>query len=716
LRIRQSEFNNNSMNKKIPEKRTRPDPQGVKNGTKPGGFFRNKNVSLVLLGLIGLFTFIVYARAISYGFIYNWDDAGYILKNEYLKEFTFSNIADIFSSFYMHNYHPLTTLTYLIEYTLVGENAWLYHLNNILLHIANTFLVFILIRKLLKGSEIPALFVAALFALHPMHVESVAWISERKDVLYAFFFLLALIRYVRYLESGKKIEFLYTSILFLLSCLSKSAAVTLPVLLFAFDYVWRRKFTLWSVLEKVPLILISLVFGILAIKSQDTAIQDLTPLLSIFERILIVCWAICLYLYKAIVPAGLSAFYPYPLKYGDILPWFYFVAPFIVAGLAVFLWYSRKWGREVMFGFAFFFITISLVLQLMPVGGAIIAERYTYVPYIGLFFVLALPLRTFSSTPGKAAGNYITNYGLVMLFAVFAFAYLTYDRVGYWKDGDVLFSDVLKKYPKFPYGYNNRGFLYFDYYALKVYPENEVKKKAYTEKALADYTMAIQLDPNYVQAYSNRAVLLYNTGRPEAALNDFNVLLTLSPDHTDGLIGRANTLSTLEKYEEAIPDYNAYLLKKKDDVKAWLWRGIAFSKTGENELAISDFDMTIQLDPEDFEGYYWKAIALHQMKQYEESVQYFDKAVSKQPVHYELYSWRGLAHYALKEYEKSVLDYNKAIELMPGELSTYINRSVSLNELGRYEEAFNDLIYAAEKGYPINRGYYESLLMKVRRR
>lgn len=678
------------------------------------GFFRNRNIPLILLLVTVIVTFIVYSRAIGYGFIYNWDDAGYILKNEYLQSFTLSNIADIFSSFHMHNYHPLTTLTYLIEYTLVGEKAWLYHLNNILLHLANTYLVYFLIRKLLRGAELPALITAALFALHPMHVESVAWISERKDVLYTFFYLMALIRYVHYLETGKRSEYLYTVLFFILSCFSKSAAVTLPVLLFAFDYLHKRQLRVMLVIEKIPLILVSLIFGILAIKSQDTAIQDLTPLLTFFERLLIVCWGICLYVYKALVPVGLSAFYPYPLKTGDLLPWYYYTAPFLIAALGYFIWYSRKWGREVIFGFAFFFITISLVLQLMPVGGAIIAERYTYVPYIGLFFIFSLPFAKLYGTVSKISRKNILMYLRIFVLLVAVFAVLSYERIGYWKDGDVLFTDVLKKYPRFPYGYNNRGFLYFDYYALKVYPENETRKNAYIEKALQDYTTAITLDPGYAGAYANRAVLLYNTGRPQAALEDFNKLLSLDPVNRDGLLGRANTLSSLEMYAEAIPDYSAYLQMKQDDAKAWLWRGIAYSRTGENELALADLEKSATLNPDDYEVFYWQGIVFSQMNDHAKAIPMFDKSVKLNPENYELYSWRGLAFYELKQYDMAVADYSMAIQLKPEELSTYINRSAAYNELKKYQEAFSDLIYAAERGYPISRGYYESLLAKTK--
>jgi protein O-mannosyl-transferase len=680
------------------------------------GFFKNPKAPQYFLILIALASILVYAKAIGYGLIYNWDDAGYILKNEYIKSLNISSIIDIFSSFHLHNYHPLTTLSYALEYLFVGENAWLYHLNNLIVHLFNTYLVYLLMKGLFRGNDLPAILAAALFSLHPMHVESVAWVSERKDVLYTLFYLLALIRYLRFVEHGKRRELLMTGVFFLLSCMSKSAAVTLPVLLLAIDWYFRRKWSLAIIVEKIPFFLISLAFGILAILSQDTAIQDLNPMLSIGERLLIVCWGICLYIGKAIIPLELSAFYPYPLKFNDVLPWYYYLAPLFVVMLGIVLWISRKWGRELLFGFAFFFITISLVLQLMPVGGAIVAERYTYVPYLGLFFIMVWPLNMFYNPDVSLKRlKKIRVYLNFLLLLLLVFTYLSSERVKLWKDGDVLFTDVIEKYPLFPYAYNNRGFLYWDYYALKVYPDNEMKKSIYVEKALNDYNMAIQLDQVYSGAYANRAVLYYNTGNPQKALEDFNILLQLDPDNKDGLIGRANTLSTLGKFSESITDYNAYLQLNQDDPKAWLWRGIAYSKIGENEKAMSDFKYVVSVSPDDYEGHYWLGITLHTAGSFEQAVQSFNSAINLKPDNFEIFSWRGLAYYQLKQFENAVADYTKAIQLNPQELSSYINRSLAYNDLGMYQAAFDDLIFAAEKGMPISKEYYELLLPKVRR-
>lgn len=698
---------NHSMNKKLKKlKYKEKDFSGFQTSSfKP---------MLLLLGLI-LLTFIIYLKAINYEFIYNWDDSGYILKNENIKSLDIKSIIKHFTSFQMHNYHPLTTLSYSFEYALVGENPWLYHLTNILLHCINTLLVYLLFLKIFKNKFLPSLIVSAFFALHPMHVESVAWISERKDVLYTLFYLLALILYIKYIEQKRLKHILITFIFFVLSCLSKSAAVTLPVLLLAFDWYYQRKVNLNFFIEKIPFFLLSMLFGILAIYSQDTAIQNLRPMLTYFERFLIVCWAFCLYLYKLIFPINLSAFYPYPIKIDGVLPWFYYLSPIIVFAIFALIFYSRRFGRDIIFGFSFFLITISVILQILPVGGAIIAERYTYIPYLGLFFIVVQSFFKYDNSAVSKQKKQILHLGLFLcgIFLIW-FTYLTNERIKYWRNGDILFSDVLKKYPLFPYGYNNRGFLYFDYYALQVYKDNEPIKQKYVEKAYKDYSKAIELDPSYVGAYINRAVLLYNTGRPEIALEDFNKALKLDYTNKDGLLGRANTLSTLNRYSEALPDYNKYINIYGADWKIYLWRGIAFSKTQQHNLALEDFLKANKIKPDDYESYLWLGITYFYLREYNYSIDNLTKGIVFNETKYDLYIWRGMAYHNIKQFINAINDFNKAIELNPSELSSYYHRSQAFNEIGMYKEALADIVYVAERGMPINKDYYFSLLQKIR--
>ena len=285
---------------------------------------KTKKWQKYLLPGILLLTFIIYLPSLNNDFIINWDDAGYIHENEPIKKINSENIKIIFTQFYKGNYHPLTTLFYAVEYSLVGESPFLYHLNNLVFHLLNVLLLYIFIKKI-SGKTIVAAFCALFFGIHPMHVESVAWISERKDVLYTFFFFFSLIMYLKYLDndSRKKWHYWLSIFLFILSLLSKSAAVSLPLVLLLIDYYYKRKLNIKTIIiEKIPYFILSIIFGLVAIASQNEtgAIQNLTPLYSIFDRFFIVSYATLIYLIKFFLPVKLSAMYAYPQLINGHLP------------------------------------------------------------------------------------------------------------------------------------------------------------------------------------------------------------------------------------------------------------------------------------------------------------------------------------------------------------------------------------------------------------
>lgn len=668
---------------------------------KPEANSKKKVKLWIPIVVILVLTTIVYANSFQNDFIMNWDDAGYIVNNNYIKTLDGESLNAIFTDYYMSNFHPLTTLTYAIEYSIAGENVFLYHFNNFWLHLINIILVFFLVKMLIrKGSLWVPFMVALFFAIHPMHVESVAWISERKDMLYTLFFLLGLIFYLKYLrvKKGKLKPFILLFVFFVLSLLSKSSAVVFPVLLFAFDWFERRKWSWMIVLEKIPLLAMSLWFGIMAINSQEGAMQDLAPMLSVGERLMIVNFSFLTYLWKLILPIHLSAMYPYPLKENDILPQIYFILPLATAVLGFLVWKFRK-QRELIFGLAFFAITIALVIQLLPVGGTIVSERYSYVPYIGLLIPLAVWLdRVFKKNKNTLA--------VIVAVPALLFSIQSFDRVNYWENGNVLFTDVIEKYPKLPYAYNNRGFLYWDYYALKVYAENPPKKDSYVNKAYHDFTMALSLDQNYIQAWSNRAILLYNTGRVEESLNDFNVVLSIDSLYSDGLIGRANTLSTLNKFEESLPDYNVYLQIKPEDTKAYVWRAIANANLKHFDLAFTDLKYALQKDNTDYEAWYWMGICHYNLANYDSALYNFDQSIQRKQDFYDVYAWKALVLHKLKRFDEALQVFAHAISMNPADPANYVNRAITLYNMNRYDEALKDLQTAGEMQYPLNREFF----------
>lgn len=673
-----------------------------------------KNKFFILIALFA--TLLVYSGSLSNGFIKNWDDGGYIIEHSLIHKLNVENVKGIFSVFYKGNYHPLTTLMYALEYSIVGENPFLYHLNNLILHLLNVWLVFLFVSKLTKKSEI-AFITSLLFGIHPMHVESVAWVSERKDVLYTFFFLGSMLYYMKYREvKEKKAKYLVFSIqALLLSLLSKSAAVTLPVVLLLIDYFQKRKWEWRMVFEKLPHFALSLAFGIAAIFSQKSAgaIQDLNPLFSIGERLMLASYATMMYLVKLFLPVNLAAMYPYPDRIARSLPLIYKIAPVIIAVFAVLIFISKKYTRNIIFGVLFFLITISLVLQLLPVGGAILAERYTYVPYIGLFMIFGNAYVWICENKKKIFKKLKTIYATVLIVFVVFFSVLSFQRIKLWKDGEVLFTDLIRVYPNLPFAYNNRGYLYFNF--IKDY-----------NKALADYSKCIQLDSTFHRAYSNRGVLYYNlaeNGKKDGsitkastldslyllAIKDFDHALKYKSDNTDAWIGRANTYSTLNKFDLALPDYNRYIELDPENAKAYLWRGIALSNLLRYNESLTDFNKCLEMTPNNDNAFYWRGITYYKLNDFKASVKDLTASLELNPQQSEPYSWRGLAYYNLKLYNESIGDYNKAIELNSRDAAAYVNRSLSYYELKNYSQAFKDICSAGDMGFPLNKDYFMKL-------
>jgi tetratricopeptide (TPR) repeat protein len=642
--------------------------------------FLNKPIYTYLILFISCL--LVYFNSFNNELIYNWDDAGYILKNPYIDSLSWQNIKDIFSNFYFSNYQPLTLIVYAVIFKFVGTEVFLYHFVQFIFHVLNTFLVYKFI-SLLQEKKWISIGVALLFAVHPMHVESVAWISEMKDVLYTFFFLLALITYHFYVNKpDKKTKwYLWTIFLFILSLLSKPSAVIFSVVLLAMDLYYERLWRWKTWIEKLPFFLLSLAFGIITILAQEEAIQELGPVLKGYERALIVIYSYMLYLWKFFLPINLSAAYPYPIKDGGVLPTEYFIIPIAFIALCIIVYLLRK-NKKFIWGILFFTINLLMVIQIIPVGGMIASERYTYIPYIGLSFS-ALTLME------KYIKNIKLNY-IILGIVVVIFTFLAHQRTYYWRNGDVLFSDVLEKYPRYAYGYNNRGFLYWDHYAIDVYKDNPQMKEKYVEKALQDFTKAISLDYTYAEPFLNRGILYYNTGRPEQALADFNRFLELKPDNPDGLLNRANTLSTLERFNEAIPDYNKYLTIKNDDPKAYMWRGVAYFNIQNYDSAIIDFNKSIEIDPDYYEPYYWLGVIYYNQKDYNNALKYLDLSISKNSNNVNSYIWKGLCYMNINEYHKAIEQYSKAIEIDPNNITAYINRFNAYRLIGDVTNAQKD--------------------------
>ncbi|MBC7862706.1 MAG: glycosyltransferase family 39 protein [Bacteroidia bacterium] len=413
--------------------------------------FENKWFAFLLLGLA---VFLIYSPAFKSGFL-PWDDHEYVTENADIKGFTVEHLKTIFSRSYLGNYQPVSMLTYMLDFKMGGEEPFWYHFNNLVFHFLNGILVLLLIKKITGKQEIA--FVSALiFLVHPVQAESVMWIAERKNLVYVFFFLLASLAYFNFKEKKKTKFYLFALLLFCLSLLSKGTAVAFPLCLIAYDVMRGEKFSKQNILEKIPFFALSIGTGILTIflQKKDGFLNEAHNF-DFFTKILNGSYAFCIYLYKILIPVSLSSYYPFPEKTGiaQILC-FVFVLVFFVG---MFLLFRKKLKRETG-ALLFFGFNIVFVLQFVPFGEVLVAERYNYLGCLGIILFFALLIDRFlqaepiasktaaKKTPKKSKSNSIiksTFAGLVIVI----FSFLCFKRNQTWKDSFTLYGDILKKFP-----------------------------------------------------------------------------------------------------------------------------------------------------------------------------------------------------------------------------------------------------------------------------
>ncbi len=523
---------------------------------------------------IVVLTAVVYLKSVSNN-LTNFDDDFYINKNPFLRDLSAKGIASIFTSFYNGNYHPFTTLTYLFEFNFFGEAPMIYHLVNVLLHLGCVFAVYKFTEQL-TGKAFVAAVVSVLFALHPMHVESVAWVSERKDVMYGLFYVLALRSYLSFIESPAFNAKKYVAVvaLFIAALFSKSAAVTFPLVLLAIDYYKGRQFNSKLLLEKVPLLLLSLVMGIVNIKAQESAGAIISLPYSIMNNIFIFTSGPAFYIFRLFVPFQLSLLHGFPAVHDGLLPVQYYLSlPFLL--LVVFLG-IRKAGhyrKVVIFGLLFFIICLSVMLQLIPVGAAFASERYTYIAYIGLFLIMGELL--YGALASKYRQHYLTAFAaFVALCCV-----LTFNRIGVWKDSEVLLTDLIN---------SNQDVADISYYYWLRGTDRVANGQV--KGAVADFSQAISQKPDFAEAYDNRAVAFAQTGNVEGAIQDFTKAAAINPANPQPFYNRASLKASTGNFPGALEDYTAFLSRAPRNGKAYVDRGMVKLSMQDTSGACEDWN------------------------------------------------------------------------------------------------------------------------------
>jgi tetratricopeptide (TPR) repeat protein len=612
-----------------------------------------------LLPLILFITFIVFFPSLQNELINTWDDGLYITDNNLTAALTADNLKAIFTQSVGSNYNPLPFVVWTIVRSVVGLDPFLYHLINVLLHLVCIALVFWLVRLMHKKAFV-ALAVTLLFAIHPMRVESVTWVTELKDVMFAAFYFAAMIGYVYWLRGGRKnvLLFLLIMVFAILSLLSKIQAVALPLSLLLIDYLEKRPLRFSLLLDKVPFFLLSAATGFLGLyflkEGDSLTVTEDGPFI---DRLFYACYSLVNYFIKLFAPINLSAYYPYPEKTGGMLPPLYYVAPVVLLIGSVLVFIRYRTNRVVVFGLLFFLFNVMFLLQIVGAGKGYMAERFTYVPYFGLFFIAAYAMqKLIEKNKSQAMVVKSVFYGYVFILAV-----LSFQRTKIWLNSGTLWTDCVSKYPTADVAYDNLGVYY-----------RSIKQN---DKALENYNKVLAINPNYALTYNNRGNIYFETGQDELALADYNKAIELDSSGVKRYTNRALIFLRRQEYAKAEKDFEKALQLDSNFYMIYFNRGIYYDVVNQSEKAIADLMRYLQYKPED------------------------DGIVNTV----------GVSYQKLSQHQKAIAYFSKAISMNPAEPVYWQNRSVSELALGDVQNAKDDILKAKQMGFPVNPGYLQQL-------
>jgi tetratricopeptide (TPR) repeat protein len=602
----------------------------------------------LIAAIFAIAAFLVYGPSLWNGFV-RWDDGLLIYQNPAVVEISPRSIALAFSTYDPELYIPLTLLSYQVDHLLGAGDPFPFHLTSLLLHLSNALLVGWLLWRLV-GNKWAGLGAGLLFLLHPLHTEAVAWASGRKDVLSALFFLGSLHAYLSYRESEGRRPYIWSLVFFLLGLLSKVVVITLPLVLILLDLLERRRFDRRAIVEKLPYLGLSVLFGIVAYFGKTHLVESTTLL----TKILMAAKSTVFYLWKFVVPTKLSVLYVQPgippLTSPDVL------LAFAVTGLLIAAALISLWKRRLLFfGIAFYLLTVAPTFINFAKGEGdfyVASDRYAYLPSIGFLFLIACALKSFlpeeSDLPRTLKEK--ASAGILVILTVLL-GFLSYRQSLTWRDTEALFQNVLAHYPDSSYvAYNNLGNMHrvrgeldlaVEQYlsSLKIRPHartwanlgaayrrqgrlnesrdayvqaldlDEESPEAHAGLALlheaegktvgaeAAYREAIRVDPTYEEAHINLGSLLLKFGRGKEAIESYRRGIELNPLLGDAWYNLAVAYSQLGQDVNAIAAYERAIGLQPGSISARINLGALLAKAGRTDDAISQFRQVLRIDP-----------------------------------------------------------------------------------------------------------------------
>ena len=544
--------------------------------------------------LLALAVAVVFGRTVRFEFV-NFDDNMYVYKNPLVAGgLTAAGVLAAFTRFHAHYWSPLTWISYLVDHQICGLQPWGYHLDNVVLHAATAILLFLVLRRM-TGRQWPGALVAALFAVHPLHVESVAWVTERKDVLSGLFFMLTVAAYLGYVRRPfSVVRYMVLVLCFVCGLLSKPTLVTVPFVLLLLDYWPLRRwdplggsrasaagpavpaFPRRVLVEKIPLLMLAAVCCVMTMLSQAKAVIPLEQL-PWPTRAANVLVAYSVYLGQSFWPSGLAVFYPYPSTGQPI--WAVIGSLLLLAGVSVAAVVLRRSLPFLLIGWLWYLGMLVPVIGLVQVGGQAMADRYMYLPQIGLTVLLVWSARDFCA--GRPRRLWAAGAGAVLL--VVLLGAVAWRQAGYWRTSETLWRRALACTSRNYIAHNNLG--------------NVLAGRGQPDAAIAEYRLALEIKPNYFEAHNNLGTAMADLGRVDEAIAEYRQALNINPNYVDAHFNLGMALASRGQAAEAIVHYRQVLEIQPDDIPARGNLGVALASLGRVAEAIAEYQQVLNIKP-----------------------------------------------------------------------------------------------------------------------
>ncbi len=654
----------------------------------------NKIIKVAICLFLMVATFCVYSQVQDHEFI-NYDDYQYIKDNWKIKSgLTSESISWAFTTFYGYNWFPITWLSHIFDYQLYGLNPKGHHLTNLLFHIANALILFMVLLRM-TGKLWQCAFIAAMFAFHPLNVESVAWVAERKNVLSTLFWLLTMWAYIHYAEKPTIKNYGLVLLFFALGLMSKPMLVTLPFVLLLLDYWPLRRLKLEQggsdnevpvksqyhvkseflklMLEKVPLFALTTGACILTFIAQQEGALINANNLSLPTRLTNAVVSYLEYLKKMIWPNDLAVFYPHPES--TLAAWKWVVCFVVLVTITAIAIKFIKKAPYFAVGWFWYLGTLIPVIGIVQVGVQGMADRYTYIPLIGIFIIIAWGVPELISKWNHKEKVLSVSVGIIILILLIT----TWGQVSHWKNSITIFKHALKVANENSYSS----------YLINYHLGDAFWNKRKTAKAISHYKMAIKVNPDYAPTYNNLGIILGVEGKTEEEISHYKMAIKINPDDAKAHRNLGNVLQKGGKNSEAIFHYKMAIKINPDYAKAHSNLGNALGKEGKFSEAISHHKMAIKLNPDYAPAYNNLGTVLGAEGKIEEDISCYKMAIKLNPDYAQAHNNLGFALGAEGNNEEAISHFKMAVELKPDLVDAHYNLGFALGAEGNNDEAIS---------------------------